>query len=60
MEMLLCKPCAVDLEERGKTVKAAGGRREKITCAQCRRRRFGGTYEVTGRAARKKKEEATK
>ena len=27
---------------------------EKITCSECGRRRFGITYEVTGRATRKK------
>ena len=31
--MLLCKPCAKALEAGGKTVKPAGGRCEKITCA---------------------------
>ena len=45
------------LENRGKTVKAAGGRCEKITCAECGRRRFGYTYEVTGWPHRRKKED---
>lgn len=52
----LCRPCAAELEQRGKTVKSAGEGSRKITCAQCGRRRFGAAYEVTGRAARKKKE----
>lgn len=52
----LCKPCAVDLANRGKTVKQIAARCEKITCAECGRRRFGVSYEVTGRARRKKKE----
>lgn len=34
MKKELCKPCAIALENRGKTVKAAGGRCEKITCAE--------------------------
>ena len=58
MTKLLCKPCAVDLAARGKTVKPVAQRCEKITCSECGRRRFGITYEVTGRATRKK--EATK
>lgn len=49
MTKLLCKPCAVDLAARGKTVKPVAQRCEKITCS-----RFGITYEVTGRATRKK------
>lgn len=52
MKKLLCKPCAVNLEARGKTVKATGGRCEKITCAECGRRRFGVLYDVTGREKR--------
>lgn len=56
MKKILCKPCAVSLADRGKTVKPAGGRCEKITCAECGRRRFGVAYEVTGRARRIKKE----
>ena len=54
MTKLLCKPCAVDLAARGKTVKPVAQRCEKITCSECGRRRFGITYEVTGRATRKK------
>lgn len=57
MKKTLCKPCAIALEEKGKTVKPAGGRCEEITCAECGRRRFGYTYEVTGRATRGKKED---
>ena len=47
MKKLLCKPCAKALEAGGKTVKQAGGRSEKITCAECGRRRFGVSYDVT-------------
>lgn len=56
MKKLLCKPCAVDMAARGKTVKPAGGRCEKITCAECGRRRFGVLYDVTGWPTRRKKE----
>jgi RNase P subunit RPR2 len=41
VKKLLCKPCAVALEAKGKTVKTAAARCEKITCAECGRRRFG-------------------
>ena len=54
MTQLLCLPCAIDLEARGKTVKPVAQRCEKITCSECGRRRFGIAYEVTGRATRKK------
>ena len=50
-------PAAISLSSRGKTVKPVYGRCEKITCAECGRRRFGYTYEVTGRATRGKKED---
>lgn len=60
MVKLLCKPCAKALEARGKTVKEIGGRCEKITCAECGRRRFGVQYNVTGWPFRRKKEDATK
>ena len=57
MKQELCKPCAIALAGRGKTVEPAGERRKKITCAECGRRRFGYAYEVTGRATRGKKED---
>lgn len=60
MKKELYKPCAVDLTARGKTVKPLTGRSGKITCAECGRRKFGITYEVTGRATRRKLEGATK
>jgi len=53
----LCKPCAVALEAKGKTVKPAGHCCEKITCAECGRRRFGIPYEVTGWPIHFKKED---
>lgn len=54
MTQLLCKPCAVELAASGKTVKPVAHRREKITCSECGRRRFGITYEVTDRTADEK------
>lgn len=60
MKKLLCKPCAKALEARGKTVKPAAMRCEKITCAECGRRRFGIQYDVTGWPTRRKKEGAAK
>lgn len=46
MRVELCKPCMLNLKAKGKTVKPAGGRCEKITCAECGRRRYGSAYEV--------------
>ena len=57
MKKLLCKPCAKAMEARGKTVKPAVGRSEKIACAECGRRRFGVPYDVTGRLTCRKKED---
>ena len=54
MTKTLCKPCAAALAASGKTVKPIARRCDKITCSACGRRRFGITYEVTGRAVRKK------
>ncbi len=58
--MQLCKPCAKALEAKGKTVKPAVGRCEKITCAECGRRRFGALYNVTVWPIFRKKENTTK
>ena len=49
MEKYLCKPCAVAMVSSGKKIKQVAGRCEKITCAQCGRRRYGVRYEVTDR-----------
>lgn len=49
MKKELCKPCAIKLSSLGKDVVLSYGRSEKITCAECGKRRFGCTYEVTGR-----------
>ncbi len=45
MKRELCVPCAIELGKT-KEVTKVGYRREKITCAECNRRRFGGLYEV--------------
>ncbi len=42
----LCKPCAVARSRRGVRLKTVSGRADKITCADCGRRRYGQTYEV--------------
>lgn len=60
MKKALCKPCAIILANRGKTVKPVAAHSEKITCAECGRRRFGITYEVTGRFSRIEKEDKQK
>lgn len=60
MKKLLCKPCAVALEARGENVKPASGRCEKITCAECGRRRFGILYDVTGWPTSRNKEDKPK
>lgn len=60
MRKELCKPCAVALSATGKTVKPVGHHCEKITCAECGRRRFGIPYEVTIWPIHFKKEEKSK
>ena len=46
MKKELCKPYAVALSRRGTRLVALPGKSDKITCAQCGRRRYGLTYEV--------------
>ena len=48
MKKELCVPCSIELGKT-KEVTKVGYRREKITCAECKRRRFGGLYEVKNR-----------
>lgn len=43
----LCKPCAIKMADKGVSIKPAGGRCEKITCAECGRRRFGISYQIS-------------
>ncbi len=45
MEMTLCRPCAEKLK-RGYKVQELKGKTEKITCAECRCRRYGLKYKV--------------
>lgn len=53
MKKELCVPCAIKLAET-KDVKLAAHHRDKITCAECGRRRYGNEYEI----GRKTKKEA--
>lgn len=48
----LCGACAAKLGTAYSVRKIAGGVDHKVTCAECGRRRYGGTYEI----APKKKE----
>ena len=45
MRLELCVPCAVKLAET-RELKKTAHRRNKLTCAECRRRRYGSEYEV--------------
>ncbi len=42
----LCGVCAAKLATAYAIRKVAGGVDRKVTCAECGRRRYGGTYEV--------------
>lgn len=47
MEKTLCKPCAIEIGARkDRTITHTRHSKEKITCDQCNRRRYGATYEV--------------
>lgn len=54
MKCEMCVPCAIKLAET-KDVKKIAHRREKITCSECGRRRYGSEYEVSRKAAGKNK-----
>lgn len=43
-EIKLCTPCMMELRRRGKRLRAVLGRREKITCWYCDKRRYGQEY----------------
>lgn len=43
-EIKLCTPCMMELRRRGKRLRAILGRREKITCWYCDKRRYGQGY----------------
>lgn len=46
MKKELCVPCAIKLAGT-KDVRKTAHRKNKITCAECGRRRYGGEYTVT-------------
>lgn len=46
-KMDLCVPCAAKLKEKFNVKKVHENVDVKITCAQCRRRRYGATYGVS-------------
>ncbi len=45
-KMDLCGRCAALMADTYDLQKVAGGSDNKITCANCGRRRYGGTYEA--------------
>lgn len=48
MKMDLCRPCAEELKHDGRECKLVRREvNEKITCAVCGCKRYGGTYEVS-------------
>jgi len=53
----LCKPCAVIRGMSQKLKQVHYGVDNKITCADCGRRRYGATYEVVASEKNTKKEE---
>ena len=46
MKKIMCRPCAEALKEKGKNITIGTSRREKDTCAQCKRRRYVYNVEV--------------
>lgn len=42
----LCGRCAAIVGEHYEIKRVAGGRDHKVFCEQCRRMRYGGTYEI--------------
>ncbi len=48
----LCGACAAKLGEAYSLRRVAGGVDNKVVCAECGRRRYGGTYEISGKKAR--------
>lgn len=47
MERDLCGACVAKLKVGFSVRKIAGGVNQKVICAECGRRRYGGTYEVS-------------
>ena len=56
MKREMCVPCAIKLAET-KDVKKIAHRREKITCSECGRRRYGAEYKVSQKAAKTAKKD---
>jgi len=50
--MDLCGRCAAMMADACDLQKVAGGSDNKITCANCGRRRYGGTYEAAKKRCR--------
>lgn len=48
-KMELCAKCAALIADAYDVRRLAGGVDCKVTCEQCRKKRFGGTYEVATR-----------
>ncbi len=48
-ELDLCVPCSIKLGSSYTVRKISGGVDHKVKCAECGRRRYGGTYEVAKR-----------
>ncbi|MBQ9229059.1 MAG: hypothetical protein IJ168_09560 [Eubacterium sp.] len=59
MTKLLCVPCSIKLGET-KDVKLARHHRDKITCSECGRRRYGNEYEISRKKSNKKRTTKTK
>ena len=49
MKKELCVTCAIKLAGT-KDVRKTAHRKDKITCAECGRRRYGGEYNITNKA----------
>lgn len=47
MKLDLCYPCSITLQEVYSLKKILEVVDGKITCAECKRRRYGATYEAT-------------
>lgn len=56
MKRDLCTPCAMALTEKRSVKLISRGSDQKVTCEQCGRRRYGGTYEVRWKTSQKREE----
>ncbi len=48
-ELDLCVPCSIKLGTSYTVSKLSGGINHKVKCAECGRRRYGGTYEISAK-----------